>query len=89
MEKEGAPFPSGGAVGVGATEELDFAVECFNEARIAEGGDGFAFVPDERSESVQFHASIFAGRVGQRRGEGQGKCKMKNGGAKPKRRRKA
>ena len=75
MEKEGAPFASGGAVGVGATEELDFAVECFNEVRIAEGGDGFAFVPDEQSESVQFHASIFAGRVGQRRGRVRGNAK--------------
>ena len=79
VEKQGNPVVGGLAVGVRAAEEFDFAVEFFDEARVAEGGDGFAFIPDEPSGSVQFHASILAGGIGQRRGEGPGKGEMKNG----------
>jgi hypothetical protein len=60
MKEVRAPFARGGAVGGRAADEVEFAVEVFDEARSAEGGDGFSLGSVRADEVFEFHGRTVA-----------------------------
>ena len=72
VQKHRAPFAGGAAVLRRAADELDFAVEVFDEAGRAEDGDGFTVASAQLFEEIfDFHARILAGGVGQNTVQGK------------------
>ncbi len=52
VEKQGNPLPGRSAVISGAADEFDFAGELFDQARLAEAGQGFVFVRFQPSQEM-------------------------------------
>ena len=57
-ERRANTFTSDAAVIKRTTDKCDPAIEFFDRAHVAKGGDCFAFVSDEPIRSVQSHAAF-------------------------------